>query len=105
MRNPQFVFNDGKRDFLSLAIYDNATRSFVSKIPHYNRLEIANVLPHEGKDFKVHAYTEQIDDIFNTKKIYVCYKKENLRVRKILLKSVDFSKQPRFIQEEQINDT
>lgn len=105
VRNVQFVFCDEKNDLLSVDAADDETRQNIPHSIRYENMEIANIPACTGIDLKIHVYTEDIDQVLKTKKIYIQYKNQRLKTKRVLLKTVDYSKQPRFIslQEDETN--
>ena len=103
LRNASFIFSDGKTDLFSEEAYDDSTRRFVAKSLDYDKLEIVNIPPHQGLNYNVHIYTTKIDEILRCKKIYFCYKSEKLKTKRIHFKNVDYSQQPRLLEEDTAN--
>lgn len=101
VRNVQFIFCDDKRDILSIDAKDDDTRQFVARTIRYEDMEIANIPSYTGIDLKIRVYTNDIDTILKTKKIMIQYKNQKLKTKRVFLKNVDYSNQPRFVFPEE----
>ena len=103
VRTVQMIFNDGKQDLLLIDADNDDTKRYATHAIFYDKMDIANIPEHTGVDLKMHICTGDIDNILKTKKIFIQYKNQNLKTKRIFLKNVDYSKQPRFIEEEENN--
>lgn len=92
IREVKFVFADGRRDLLIIDAQDDGSRKIVAQAYHYDSLTIANIPPHTGVDIKVHIHTSDIDQIYETKKILLQYKNQRSKTKRVLIKTVDYSK-------------
>ena len=100
IREVQIVFTNGRHDLLKVDAKDNSSRKpDAAHSFHYDNLTIANIPPHTGVDIKVHINTDDIDQIYETKKILLQYKNQRLKTKRLLIKTVDYSMRKPFNKE------
>lgn len=105
MRNIQIVFSDGENDIKSDMPFDDATKKYFRPITSYDKVGVINIPPKSVITLALHNNVwnknDELDFIFKSKKIYLAYTDEKNKVRRKLLKIINYEN--RFTAHKQEN--
>lgn len=94
MRNIQIAFSDGKSDIEKQTPQDDATKRFLSKMVFYDDVKPINIPPKAVIKLDLHNGSwnkdGELDYIWKTKKVYLIYKDEKNKIKRIFIKSEDY---------------
>ena len=100
IRNCELSFTGANgKELFSLLGKDKETIHTHGAIYNYDDIEIVNIEPFASKNVKLVVYVRDIDAMYEAKSIYLKYKNERLKIKKIKYKDVDFKVIPRFYKE------